>query len=285
MTSLSPVQSFSSPQWPASVTADSAHCDEETTALHRQDEISPVTKSSTATVQSFDDLIYEVLALLIQEEEKATVILRDAIVAEREWQKNLSTLVEKEHELCQTYEKRNDVAHKIADIVLPASLCAEGIAAMCLAGVNILTLGAAALGGLLVLDTLLGDKAKEMLASFLGRGTEEGTKSWLHTISMTTSIVLFGLGFLLPESRAVQVATTASKVALECTQAGTEMCVNGQKARLIESEKKWSDSGECMSDLLGYVDRHVRSVNDLYELLSDLHKSEEQATAQIFRML
>jgi hypothetical protein len=241
-----------------------------------------VMKSSDISKKPFEELMYQVLSILIREEEKATLILRDAICAEKQWQKSLSDLLEKEHSICHTYEKRNDVVHKASDIILPLSLIAEGIVTIFTGGVALLPLGAAAFGAFLLLDTVLDNKAKEGMASLLGRATGEDSKSWFQRICMVTSLTIFGLSMFFQGSQAVTLASTASKVALTCTEAGTEKLLNDQKARLIESEKSWDDSGRYLKELLGDVDRQVKSVNSLFTLLTDLQKSTTQATARIF---
>jgi hypothetical protein len=246
-------------------------------------ESSCVTESSNASGQPFEELMYQVLSLLIKEEEKATLILRDAIFAEKQWQKSLADLLAKEHDVCNTYQKRHDFAHKAADLILPLSLVAEGVVAVFATGVGIMPLGAAAFGAFLLLDTILDNKAKEALASLLGRGSEEETKSWFQRICLVTSLTTFGMSFLLTGSQAVSLASNAAKVALTCTEAGTESVLNNQKARLIESEKQWTDSRRCVKGLFENVDLQVQSVNTLFELLTELQKSTLQATAQIFR--
>ena len=246
----------------------------------------PVMNSSAILEKPFDALMVEVLLLLAQQEEKATLILRDAIYAEKQWQKSLSDLLEKEHATCLEYEKRNDLVHKASDIIVPLSLIAEGAipfcAGLCVGTIDLKSLGAMALGGLLLLDTLLDNKAKQAVASVLGRGSEESTKTWFHRICMTTNFAIFGLSFAFSGNGAVGLASNASKTAVSCAEAGTEHFLNNQKAKLIENEEQWNRSGTCLRELLGDVDRQVKAVNGLRELLSDFQKSTTQATAHIF---
>ncbi len=254
----------------------------EPSALEPTYKSSSVMKSSEQPEKPFEELMYQVLSLLIKEEEKATLILRDAIFAEKQWQKSLTDLLEKEHVVCHSYEQRNETMHKVSDIVLPLSLFAEGVAAICISGVGMLPLGAAALGAFLFLDTILDNKVKESVASVLARGDGEETKTWFQRICITTTLTIYGLSFFTPGTQPIQLVINASKVALTCTGACTEKQLNDQKARLLESEKQYENSGRYLKEILGDVDRQVKSVNSLFTLLSDLQKSTSQATARIF---
>jgi hypothetical protein len=240
-------------------------------------------KSTALPEQPLEALVYQVLSLLIKEEEKATLIYRDAICAERLWQKSLSDLLEKEHSVCNTYESRNESAHKASDMIFPLSLVAEGMASIFAAGgFSLLPLGAVAFGALLCIDTLFDNTVKDKVASYLAKGDGEETKSWFQRITTYTSVAIFGASFFISGSRALTLATNASKLVVTCAQTATEKMLNDQKSRLIDNEKKWEDSGRCMRELLGDVDRQVKNVNSMFSLLADLQKSTTQATAQIF---
>jgi hypothetical protein len=239
-------------------------------------------KSSNVTEKPFEELLYQVMSVLIQEEEKATTILRDAIYAERQWQKSLSAQLEKEHSVCYGYEKGDNIVNKVADIMVPLSLVAAGVASMfATGGFSLVAAGAIAVGSILFLDTVLDNKAKQAVASALAKGNGEDTQTWFQRICMITSLTVFGMGVFVPGSIAVTLATNASQVALNVTKAGTGYLLNHQKARLIESEKDWEDSGHNMREMLGEVDRQVKSVQDMFELLSELQRSTAQTAARI----
>ncbi len=243
---------------------------------------SAVMNDTVSCEKPFEELMYQVLSLLIKEEERATLILRDAICAEKQWQRNLSDLLEKEHVLYHSYEQRHNSTHKITDVILPLSLIAEGMVGIFTGGIGLLPLGAAAFGAFLVLDTVLDNTAKEAVAHVLARGDEEETQSWFQRICMVTNLTIFGLSFCIPGSQAVTLASSTSKLALTCVEAGTEKQLHDQKARLIENEKLFDDSGRHLKELLGEVDRQVQAVNSLFMLLTDLQRSNAQTTARIF---
>ena len=287
------ITSIVSPSWntPSSLVTPASHCStpsscDETEVLRdidRAEQSTAVMKASSQTDQPFEALVYQVLSLLIKEEEKATLIYRDAIYAERLWQRNLSDLLEKEHSVCHTYESRNEVAHKASDMIFPLSLVAEGMVSMFGAGgFGLLSIGAVAFGALLCLDTLFDNTVKDKIASFLARGDGEETKNWFQRITTYTSVAIFGASFFFSGAGAVTLASNASKLVVTCAETATEKMLNDQKARLIDNEKKWEDSGRCMRELLGDVDRQVKYVNSMFSLLADLQKSTTQATAQIF---
>ena len=244
---------------------------------------SPIMRSESVADKPFEELMYEVLSHLIREEEKATLILRDAVFVEKQWQKDLMERLEKEHAVCYTHEQQNNFARIASDVIIPLSLVAGGIIALYTGGVALLPLGAAALGGLMALETVLDSPAKKTLASWLGRGSDEDTKAWFERICMVTSLTMFGLGMCIPGNQAVSLATSTSQCTVECTLAGTESLLNNQKARLIEHEKQWDDSGRCLKELLGDVERQVKSVDSIFTMIADLQKSTMQASAQIFQ--
>jgi hypothetical protein len=242
----------------------------------------PIDVKSDTVDRPFEELLYQVLSVLIQEEEKATVILRDAICAERQWQNSLAEMLKKEHSVCYGCTKGNNIVHKIADIMIPLSLVAAGVASVvATGGCSAIAVGAMAVGGVLFLDSVLDNKAKQAIASVLARGDEEETQSWFQRICTVTSLTVFGMGLFVPGVNAVTLATNASQAALNVSSAGTNTLLNYQKARLIESEKHYDDSERHMKELLGDVDCQVKSVQDMFELLSNLQRSNAQTTARM----
>ena len=245
--------------------------------------IPPISDNDMTDAKPLEELMYQVLEALAQEEEKATLILRDAVVAERQWQKELMERLEKEHSVYYTHEKRHDMAKHIADVVLPLSLVAQGMVGIFTGGVGLIPLGAATLGAVMAVDAALDNAGKKALASCLGRNQDEDTTKWLQRIYVGASLTMFGMGLCVQGEQAVALATNISRFTTECTEVGTQRPLDLQKARLIESEKQWDDAGMCIKEMLGNIEHQVQTVNNIFVMLADLQKSTTRASAQIFQ--
>jgi hypothetical protein len=229
-------------------------------------------------------LIPEVLQLIIQDGEKATVVIRDAIRAEQNWQKILSERMNNEHSVLSDLQKRNSFAEKAGDLVPTLSLVAGGIMTMASAGeLAALPLGAVVIGGLLVLDSLIFDhKLKGAVASFLGIRQGTDTKAWLQKICVFTNFAV-SIASPIVNRACVQIAQGAAEFVTDTVEANTKYSLNQQMARMIESQRYWGTSRDRLEELFGDANSQMETINSLYDMLNEYHQSLTQTTEQIFR--
>ena len=186
--------------------------------------IEPVADRAHEEERPFELLIPEVLQLLIQDGENATVIIRDAISAEQRWQKLLSERLSKEHDVLNELETRRAFAQKASDVVPSLCLAAGGVMAIMSSGAlsfSFIPMGAVALGGLLALDTILDNPMKKALVAWLGARSETDTKSRLQTICVATNFLTFGLGSLVNTASQL-IIRSAGEVAADVASASTQ---------------------------------------------------------------
>jgi hypothetical protein len=233
-------------------------------------------------------LTSQVLSMCMQEEQTATVILHDALVAEQQWRKVLMERLEQEQAQQYTNEKRHSLIRTGVDLIMPLSLVASGIVALTAgAGIPVLAGGAVAVGALLALDTLsdvvFGGSAKKALASTLARGDVEDTQSWCNRISIVTGVVVFALGMGISGNQAVVLATNVARFTAESAEAGSAIVLDRQKARLLEHDYQWETSGLHVKQMLGDIESMVSSVNDIFLKMSTLQESTTRTTTEIFQ--
>jgi hypothetical protein len=232
----------------------------------------------------FEELLAEVLFVVIEDEERSTTIIRDALQAEREWQKILSKLIDGEHTVLTELRTRNGFAQKISDIVPFASLVVGGVLAMAASGtLSLLPLGAVALGALFALDTLLDNKIKKAVISWLGVRSEHDSKAWLQTICAATTAAAFCVGIGLNNPSGLLVAQNAAGFVADTAEAGTRVALDRQTARLTENDRKQEKSKNRLHELFGDADLQAKTITGLYEMLTNLQGSTALTTERIFR--
>jgi hypothetical protein len=246
-------------------------------------DVEPLSNLTSDDERPFEMLIPEVLQLLIQDGEKSTVIIRDALRAEQKWQRRLSDRLTEEHSTFSTLQTEGSYIQKMSDLVPTLSLAASGAVSLIAAGGDpYLSLGVIALGGLLALDTILDNKIKMALVSWLGARSESDSKPWLQKICVVTNFVVFGLS-LCVNNRGLQVAQGAAGFVADTAEAKMKYSLDQQMARLTESRREWETSRNRLEELFGDAGFQMQTITSLYEMLTDLQRSTAQATNRIFR--
>ena len=251
------------------------------------EQISAIDMNDRLDDKQFEVLIAEILSKAMHEDNRATLIVRNASLIAHEWQTKLMHDLENEHAVHNKREQRNAFVRRLSDLVMPLSLVAGGIMTVCTGGTSLVALGAAAIGGIFALDglseTVLGTGAKKALASWLGQGNEEDTRAWLSRICVFTGVTTFALGLCIPGNQVVLLATNVSRFTVESTHVVTETMSNRQQARLVEYEQQWKVSSRNMNDMRESIDRFVQSVHQIILMGSDLHQSTMQVTSELFQ--
>lgn len=277
ITSLEGPSRWASPVWPEDSTC------KETGSLSNTSSVAERTASLDED-RPFEELLAEVLFVVIEDEERSTTVIRDAIQAEREWQKILSQLIDGEHTVLTELQTRHGFAQKISDVVPFASLVVGGALAMAASGsISLLPLGAVALGALLALDTLIDNKIKKAIISWLGVRSEQDSKAWLQKICIATTAAAFCVGIGLNAPSGLLVVQNAAGFVADTAEAGTRFSLDRQTARLTENDRKQEKSKNRLNELFGDADLQAKTITGLYEMLTNLQGSTALTTERIFR--
>lgn len=266
--------------WPSETACEQLSPAASTTAV---EEVSDLCQDEERT---FEMLIPEVLQLIIQDGEKATVVIRDAIRAEQNWQRILSERMNNEQGVLSDLQKRNSFAQKAVDLVPTLSLVAGGIMTMASAGeLAALPLGAVVLGGLLVLDSLFLDHSiKKVVATFLGMKTGNDSRAWLQKINVFTNLLVMGLcPVVVTNGTGMLVAQSAAGFVANAADASSKYSLDQQMARMVEGQRYWGTSRERLEELFGDANSQMETINSLYDMLNEYHQSLTQTTERIFR--
>ena len=235
--------------------------------------------------QPFEELLSEVFSIIAQDEEASMRIIKDAIQAERAWQKLIASRLDDENKALSDAKKKNGYALKASEMVPSLALMASGIVAIAASqAFGLFPVAAVALGGILALDTFLDNSMKKTVLSWLGVRSEQETSSWLQQICIASSFVVLGLGTLVSPSGGLLVAQSAATVAADTAEAATKYSLDHQAARLTMSSREWDSSRDRLDELFGGADVRMQSLTSLYESLTDLQRSSAQANSRIFRV-
>lgn len=279
---LDTVNRWTATTWPSETACEGLSPTQASTAVEK------VSDFSQGEEQTFEMLIPKVLQMLIQDGERATVLIRDAIRAEQNWQKILSDRMNDEHTVFNDLQTRNSFAQKASDLVPTFSLVAGGIATLATSGdVAKASLGAGAvvLGALLALDTLLLDhKIKKAVASFLGMASGTDSKAGLQKICVVTNFLVMGLYPFISPGAGLMVAQSAATLVADTAEVNTKYSLDQQMARMIESQRYWGTSKDRLDELFGDANSQLETINSLYEMLNEFDQSVTQTTNQIFRL-
>ena len=229
----------------------------------------------------FEALLAEVFSLIAEDEERSTVIIREAIQEERKWQTILSQRLGDERALFSELQTRHGFAQKVSDVVPALCLAAGGILSMAASGgLALIPLSAVVLGGLLTLDTLLDNGAKKAVISWLGGRSDQ--EAWLQKIHFLSNVAVMGLGILINGSSETLIQGAAG-FAASTAEASTRYPLDQQTARLIESDRARQTSKDRLDGLFGDAQTQMNAITSLYEMLTDLLESTAQTTHKIFR--
>ena len=275
-------------RWTATAWPSETAC-EQLSAASSMTAVKNISDFSQDEEGTLEELIPKVLHLLIQDGEQATVIIRDAIRAEQNWQRILSERMNDEHVVLSQLQERNSFTQKTIDMIPTISLVAGGISTMVasagVAGASFgMGVGAVALGALLALDTFLPDhRMKKAVASFLGMDTTTDSKAWLQKICVVTNLLVMGLYPLVTNGTGALVAQSTASLVGDTAQANTQYALNQQMARMTESQRFWGTSKDRLDDLFGDANSQMETISGLYDMLTEFQRSITQTTDQIFR--
>jgi hypothetical protein len=243
-------------------------------------------KEEDISVENLEQLMKQLYEIIATTESRAMSNLSFAVHSERAYREALSHKIEEEQSRLSAALSANGLVAKVANIVTPLCLAAEGIVSIVTEGPGARNIAAIALGSVLALDATLDavcdHSAKKFLASCLQRVSNEDEKTWLERITTTCAVASIALGVGLPGGEAAQLATAISNGVLSCTRAGVQWTSDKQEAVLLEIGYAWEQSGRNMHSLIGSIERQQESPHDQLKLLLQLQQSNNATIHDIF---
>ncbi len=243
----------------------------------------------------FEALVRDIFKKVATLDQEAIQLRALSLEKEQAWRKELLQKLAEEGVSSATKNRQNSFVSKIVHAVESVPLLAAGITAICAStGMGIVALGIAgtAVGGLMILDSVLDDPAKKALADALGKGNTESTQTWLGRISLATGIaslacsigLTWGSAGLLSKGAqfAITAAQSGSQAFAQGTGAFTQWRANTQNALMLELEDELRRSGKKVKDEFATVKQLEKNIKDLFDMFEASMKIHANTCSRIF---
>lgn len=244
---------------------------------------------------AIDDLV-QALFVVTQETSSAYLAAkREFFNAERSYSDA------KEKERTQEMQKQIALSKKVGTWeAVEKSLISFGLIAAGVAGISMgvvpLGIAAVAVGTLMVVDQLLDDKAKKVVASWMARGDKESQELWVDRINLccaATSLAL-SLGLAAPVAAAygmtvatkygAQLALTVAKAGAGGTKSVYEWMNNNQKALMMELDAACALAQKSVNRLIFEIQETCNTLYQLYENMHRIESNRDKLSRQMLRL-
>ena len=244
---------------------------------------------------AIDDLVQ---ALFVVTQETSTAYLaakREYFNAERAYSDT------KEKERTQEMQKQIAMSKKVGTwAAVEKSLVSFGLIAAGVAGITMgavpIGIAAVTIGTLMVVDQLLDDKAKKVVASWMAKGDKEAQEVWVDRINLccaATSLAL-SLGLAAPVAASygmsvatkygAQLALTVAKAAAGGTKSVYEWMNNNQKALMMELDAVCALSQKSVNRLIFEIQETCNTLYQLYENMHRIESNRDKLSRQMLRL-
>lgn len=244
---------------------------------------------------AIDDLLQ---ALFVVTQETSTAYLaakREFFNAERAFSDT------KEKERTQEMQKQIAMSKKVGTWEsVEKSLVSFGLIAAGVAGISMgavpVGIAAVTVGTLMVVDRLLDDKAKKVVASWMAKGDKESQELWVDRINLccaATSLALsLGLAAPVAATYGMSVATKyGAQLALSVAKAGAggvksvyEWMNNNQKALMMELDAACALSQKSVNRLIFEIQETCNTLYQLYENMHRIESNRDKLSRQMLRL-
>lgn len=161
--------------------------------------------------------------------------------------------------------------NKVTKALTSFGLMASGVASLA-AGFSAVSFGAIVVGGCLLLDQILDDKAKTLVASWIARGDHEIEQKWVERIHIAFAVTSAALSFGLSKDKAIEIGKGIATAAVTGTKGIVDYKLGNHKALMTELEEACRDNQKSFDGLLTELQDLCDAIHQYYD---DLHHIEE----------
>ncbi len=232
------------------------------------------------------DLLHKILLIFTEETTDRLVTQRQWLNLERQWMQDLE---EKRTHVFDKHIAGQHTAHSwstVAKALSSFGLLATGVAGLAAGTATVIASGIAiasvVTGACLVLDQLLDDKAKKLVASWIARGDKERQEVWVDRIHFFCGAACCALSLGLNPKTAIEIAMNVSRTALTAGQTITEFRTSRHRALIIELDAACRIQ---QRELQNKVSELQETCNSIYQYYENIHHIEDMQSRLSRQML
>jgi hypothetical protein len=246
--------------------------------------LQPVEITDFAT--DIDDLVHDLLITLARDSTNYVQAKRQFFDLERKWsdQKEAEKTAELQSQVdsAKTVNTWGRVEQSLASV----GLIASGIIGLVAAPTGIgAVLGASAIvvGGVLLVEQLLDDAAKKMVASWIAPGNQEEQAVWVNRMQLFCGLGSFALSLGASPSSALQVALNVSKGVVNTTKDVFEYRLSVQRSVVMELDAESRLAQKSVDTLFSEIQEICNTIYQFHENLHHIEEKRQQVAHSMLR--
>ena len=233
--------------------------------------ISMVFKDENGNPIPPEDLVLAALKALATLNTQSLAVKKESIEKQQGW------MFEQERRRENAYDKHfasvgtANSWGRVARSLTSFGLIASGVAGLA-AGFGALAVSSVVVGTCFVIDQLLDDKVKKLVASWMARGENERQEVWLDRIHLFCAVTSFALSMGINASQAVQIAMGLSKSLVTGAKGVVDWRVSSHKALIVELDDACRTAQKSLEAMLNELQDISSSI---YQFYDNIHHIEE----------
>ncbi len=244
---------------------------------------------------AIDDLVHSLFLITQETSTEYLVAKREFFNAERAFSDT------KEKERMEEIQKQIVLSKKVGTwesvekSLVSFGLIAAGIAGIAMGAVP-MGIAAVSVGTLMVVDQLLDDKAKRVVAGWMAKGNKEDEQLWvdrIHLFCAATSMALsLGLaapvaaqyGMSIATKYATQLTLTVARASAGGVKSVYEWMNSNQKALMIELDAVCTLAQKSVNRLVFEIQESCNTLYQLYENMHRIESNRDKLSRQMLRL-
>lgn len=233
-----------------------------------------------------DDLVHDLLTSLARDSSSYAQTKRQFLEQERAWsdQKEAEKITQLQNQIdsAKTVNAWGKVEQSLASI----GLIASGIICLSAAptGVGaVLGTSAIAFGSMLLIDQILDNAAKKVVASWIAKDSQEEQSAWVNRIELFCGLSSFALSVGTSPSSAVQLAMNISKSVVGGVKDVAEWRLSAHKALNIELDAETRVAQKSVDTIITGIQEICDTIRQFHENLHHIEEKRQQVAHSMLR--
>lgn len=218
-----------------------------------------------------EDLIFAALKALATLNTQSLAIKKEAIEKQESWMQREEKRRENAYDKHFASVSSANSWGRVARSMTSFGLIASGVAGLA-AGAGAIAVSSVVVGTCFVIDQLLDDKVKKLVASWMARGEKESQEVWLNRIHLFCAVTSFAMSMGIGAGHAAQIAMNLPKSIVTSVKGVVDWRVGSHKALLVELDDACRTAQKSLEAMLNELQDISSSV---YQFYDNIHHIEE----------